>query len=451
MVRFLLSLAWLVASAGARSSCPGQTDEVRHSHTCPSADAPRGERSSSSTLGSLFIQTRHSISSSDIIRISDSGLESKDDLECCAPVTEWPDVDHGIACKDEFVTDPARAHCKALVLTAPHGNRCDKYCESFGHVCVEAAEEERENCRTKYVASCDQYIADTSDMLCSCMKPNAKAECTAKPTLPPQTPGAIGWRSKPGNQRVGGSHWCSTDVPDIDWSLKFQCPSRGLKVKVLTYNLFWWNLFNQNGGRHRKAGKLIERSGPYDVIGFQECDDVGRILRDARLDHTFTPIDGGNAIAMAYRTDTWEALNSGKGHVAEDSRQQYYGKRAVVWARLRHRSTGKVMFFLNHHGPLPVGTGGKCGGQATAYQILKLLAQKAQKDDLIIVTGDFNAGPGSDTIQALDEKMHRLYTGKTLGDVDHFFSNCAGESFKGGRNLGGGGSDHDALSAEFEF
>jgi len=86
---------------------------------------------------------------------------------CCSPFSLWPQVDNGITCDS----------CTALVLTEPYGGRCDQYCESFGHVCVAAAEEEDENCAVKYVAECDVVIAGTSDMLCTCHLPRATGSC----------------------------------------------------------------------------------------------------------------------------------------------------------------------------------------------------------------------------------------------------------------------------------
>jgi len=78
---------------------------------------------------------------------------------CCADFVDWPSIDNGVTCND----------CTALVLTAPYGGRCDAYCESFGHVCVEAAEEVSETCQVDYkAASCSVPISGTSDMLCSC-------------------------------------------------------------------------------------------------------------------------------------------------------------------------------------------------------------------------------------------------------------------------------------------
>merc|ERR1712060_432146 len=86
---------------------------------------------------------------------------------CCADFADWPSVDNGVTCSG----------CTALVLTAPYDNRCDTYCESFGHVCVGAAEEVSETCQVDYAAaSCSTPISGTSDMLCSCQLPTCAVE-----------------------------------------------------------------------------------------------------------------------------------------------------------------------------------------------------------------------------------------------------------------------------------
>merc|ERR1712032_1714275 len=77
----------------------------------------------------------------------------------CARFSQWPNVASGVTCN----------RCIALVKTAAYGGRCDAYCQSFGHRCVEAAEEQNNNCAVKYKAGCSQAITGTSDMLCACM------------------------------------------------------------------------------------------------------------------------------------------------------------------------------------------------------------------------------------------------------------------------------------------
>jgi len=262
----------------------------------------------------------------------------------------------------------------------------------------------------------------------------------------------LSWRTS--GQTSGDGQWCQASAPAADWSLK-RCSADGgqsREVKVLTYNLFWWNLFgsyfrNGNGG---SAGKLIAANGmgaPYDFMGFQECDDVGRVLADAGLEQEYAAVGGQHAVAIAYRTSEWRLLSQGMAEVAEDRPEQWWGTRGALWARFQHIVDGKTVLFVNHHGPLPVGTGGRCGKHATAWNILRTIATHGEEGDGIILVGDFNADAGTTTIQELEARLHRVFTGASFGGVDHIFSNCGESRVVVRRNLGNGGSDHDALDA----
>jgi endonuclease/exonuclease/phosphatase (EEP) superfamily protein YafD len=79
---------------------------------------------------------------------------------------------------------------------------------------------------------------------------------------------------------------------------------------------------------------------------------------------------------------------------------------------------------------------------------MRVIGETAEPNDDVILVGDFNSVTGSPTIQRLGERMHRVFSGNTHGGVDHIFSSCP--SVKETRNLGTGGSDHDALSALIE-
>merc|ERR1712085_241538 len=110
--------------------------------------------------------------------------------------------------------------------------------------------------------------------------------------------------------------WCKINVPAADWRLK-TCPGDGaLSVKMISYNLFWWNLFSRHDGGGKSAGKLIARTSGddlYDFMGFKECDDRDRVMGEAEssgLHADYATIDGGRAIAMAYLKTRWAKLAS---------------------------------------------------------------------------------------------------------------------------------------------
>jgi hypothetical protein len=150
-----------------------------------------------------------------------------------------------------------------------------------------------------------------------------------------------------------------------------------VKVKVLSYNLYWWHLFEVSKGNEGSAGKLISEASSdrmFDLMGFQECQDPGRVLYDAGFDKNYTFFQGPLQTCMAFKSDTWTLIKNGTAMVAEDGdwvRKNDWGKRTTIWMRLRHKATGRHVFFMNHHGPLPLHSGGMCGGLATAYNLLQ--------------------------------------------------------------------------------
>mmetsp|Transcript_13335 Transcript_13335/g.21913 ORF Transcript_13335/g.21913 Transcript_13335/m.21913 type:complete len:532 (-) Transcript_13335:101-1696(-) len=86
----------------------------------------------------------------------------------CQPVDQWPNVEKNCGSSRE---------CTALVKKAAEYDRiCDKYCESFGHVCTRAAEEDDETCDEHEELAefgCGEEVTgmnavSTSGMLCTC-------------------------------------------------------------------------------------------------------------------------------------------------------------------------------------------------------------------------------------------------------------------------------------------
>jgi len=263
---------------------------------------------------------------------------------------------------------------------------------------------------------------------------------------------------------VGGGHWCEVKVPKAEDVLNTCVKSDPkIQVKVLTYNLFWWHLFGVQKGNDGSAGKTIAKGAlidaeDFDLMGFQECENVWTVLEDGGLKEKYDAYQGNHSICIAYKKDVFFPLGVGQVDVAEDRQDQWYGRRAVQWFRLAHKASGRTVFFMNHHGPLPVDTGGVCGGPATAYNIVRVAKEHMEPDDAFILTGDFNSDSTSTEITTLNTLVHEVTHGTAFGGVDHIYSNCAGTGVKrsdgtdsviNAKNLGGGGSDHDALMAEF--
>lgn len=240
--------------------------------------------------------------------------------------------------------------------------------------------------------------------------------------------------------------WCAGAAPPRLWA-----PASGsapVDIKILSYNLFWWSLFRQRGGNGQSAGKLIKANmvPPFDVMGFQECEDFNQVLTPDLAGH-YRGITGEHAVCMAYNAKHWSLLSHGTGVVAEDMPTRYYGRRGAQWMRLEHSTTGLNLFFINHHGPLSVNSGGACGGEATANNLLQMMAKHAEEGDTIVLVGDFNANAGSTTIQSLWSHLVHAFVGTSFGGVDNIFSNVAARQIVATKVMGSGGSDHDAITA----
>jgi len=244
--------------------------------------------------------------------------------------------------------------------------------------------------------------------------------------------------------------WCdSLTAPEL-W--KPDSPSKPVQVKILSYNLYWWNLFRQQGGL--SAARLIQRTGekvPYDVMGLQECEDPAKVFGPAGLSDEYEAFNTSKATCMAYRNSTWTLLEGGEDEVAMDMRTEYYGHRSAQWMRLEHKATGMKLLFVNHHGPLSVNSGGACGGKSTAHNLIKVMAKRGRKGDTVVLVGDFNANAASQTVQDLWHHLTHVYNSKSFGGVDNIFSNAPRKAIIEAKELGSGGSDHHAISAVIEL
>jgi len=227
-----------------------------------------------------------------------------------------------------------------------------------------------------------------------------------------------------------------------------------LEVRVLSYNPEWWHVIEQLGGNGNSVAKVVSdaaRPRPFDFIGFQEFYDPWFGLTRPGFDASWLlkkylfirgEIGGPVGTVIGFRNDTWTLISRGQRFIAEDKKgNTYFGKRMAMWARFAHRVSGKTVFMMNHHGPLPSGTGGVCGGIATATNLLHIVAQNAKLGDAVIFVGDFNAVPGSQTVQMLSARLPHNFPG-----IDNVFTNLPASAVLSKGNLASGGSDHPGIT-----
>lgn len=247
--------------------------------------------------------------------------------------------------------------------------------------------------------------------------------------------------------------WCDEGPPPTPlWY-----PQRGnssIRVKVITYNLMWWSLFQKRHGNGNSAEKLLVANNfieSFDFMGFQECDNIAWMLTIAHMNDSYSWMQNNRSLCLAFRKADWRLLAKGEDTIAEDNPSQYFGKRDVIWMRLSHKITGKMVFLMNHHGPLPINSGGKCGGKMTASNIIRSIQSNAHYGDNVILLCDCNANHASDTMRTLRTYLYPIFDGNTTGGIDHIMSNVPQANLMCKSNAGSAGSDHDALVAAFSL
>ncbi|CAK9083266.1 Uncharacterized protein SCF082_LOCUS39536 [Durusdinium trenchii] len=220
---------------------------------------------------------------------------------------------------------------------------------------------------------------------------------------------------------------------------------------VVTYNLYWWCVSDETGRCPQYAGgkgfaqiyARLQQNGPFDLIGFQECDNVGQIVAGTSLTPNFkyfTP-PAGNDAPMAWNGEKFTAIEGpGVVWVARDK----YGDRHVNWVRLQVVGSSETILFANTHGPLDQ-CGGKPGG-TVATNYINAVNQHKKTKDVVIFTGDFNCGSNQDTIKQLSEAYQLDATDTSYNGADHIFSSSGfSVLWKGASD--GSPSDHQLLKA----
>lgn len=208
-------------------------------------------------------------------------------------------------------------------------------------------------------------------------------------------------------------------------------------LSVVTQNLFWWNLMNQRGGG--SFFDVFPGFGPFDVMMFQECDNVWQVRDRLGLSETHDVYSGAHAVALAWDRRRFSRIAEGANTVGED-KPGLWGDRVVSWVMLKESNTQKTYWVGSHHGPLPINTGGSTGSEQVARNIAEVI--ESSQADFVILGGDFNADKNSITVRTLVD-----LTGMTLHEsdwVDHVVSRGL-MGVPETKILRGTGSDHNGI------
>jgi len=228
--------------------------------------------------------------------------------------------------------------------------------------------------------------------------------------------------------------------------------------KVLTYNLYWWCMSGETnpGGQScpRYAGDKgfheiwanIMNYGPFDLVGFQECNDASKMFNGVGYGSTHSWKQGPADIGMGYDKTKFDPLGDySSRQVAVDQ----WGPRYIAWIRLKQKDGGATIFFANTHGPLPGPHGDVDGkhGHEIAQNYIKAVADNIQPGDALVVTGDFNALPKDAEIWDLNSTWTLAANDRTT-HFDHIYMKSATTKLIDWDDHNGAPSDHSILWAD---
>jgi len=206
-------------------------------------------------------------------------------------------------------------------------------------------------------------------------------------------------------------------------------------VTVVSYNLYWWNVRQNN--RWSELWSRIRGESPLDLIGFQECEDVADVVRHSGLsgfEYYLGPKP--NPAPLAWNAQVFSKIGGpGNKWIASDQ----WGNRHLNWVRLRHKSSGATVFFANTHGPL-----GNCG-TTVGNNWLSGVNENRQSGDTVVFTGDFNCGTGSPAMNILKGQLTVAYD----GGIDQILSDKGHKTSSGTGRREGSPSDHPLIKGSF--
>lgn len=216
-------------------------------------------------------------------------------------------------------------------------------------------------------------------------------------------------------------------------------------MHVVSYNLYWWCVSDEyrncpqfsSGKGFNMLYDKIKQNGPFDLIGFQECDNVAQIIGGIGLSSRFSYYAAPGDGPMAWDNQKYAKIGDpGQFWIAKDQ----YGDRFMNWVRLQVQGSSQTIFFANTHGPL-----NGCGSDLGNRYIEGINGNK-QPADTVVLTGDFNCGSSTAALTALAASFQNDATGDSFGGADHIFSSF-GVSVLSQGHVNGAPSDHSLLKA----
>jgi len=228
----------------------------------------------------------------------------------------------------------------------------------------------------------------------------------------------------------------------------------GAVVKVVSYNLYWWNAFGQN---RWSAGENVLRNirdvlRP-DAMGSQECEDANVVQQASGL---LTARNGVAGLCIFADSGVFTVTDTG---IRDLQAQGKWGPRYAAWARLTHKTSGRSFWHFNTHWCVHSGNGFTCTSQTRltgSRNMLSLIQEKAgvqggSTRDPVVITGDFNAFDGYINEGSLQNFVTNGFSLAKSNWVDFIFFSTPHFRVAGSGVGDPAGSDHPPVFAELEF
>ncbi|CAF1073963.1 unnamed protein product [Adineta ricciae] len=217
-------------------------------------------------------------------------------------------------------------------------------------------------------------------------------------------------------------------------------------LRVMTYNIRYDTVKdgkNQWSLRKNKLINLIRNRAP-DLFGVQEAlpnqiMDLQNALPAYRY-YGVGKIDGkmkGEFSAIFYRIDRFDLLNSGTFWLSKTPRipgskaWDAAGTRTCTWVQLRDRYTFQIFYHFNAH----FDSTGRTSRLESARLILSQTRAIVGSSTPIILTGDFNASPQSDSYRTFITNAI-LEDSKNISERSHCGPDSTFSTFTVGRQMG---------------
>ncbi len=224
-----------------------------------------------------------------------------------------------------------------------------------------------------------------------------------------------------------------TEIRVMAYNIRYDNPDDGINRwsnrKGRVANLFRFNepgIIGLQEALYHQLTWLNEQLDEYEWIG------VGRT--NGKMEGEFAPI--------LYNTERFKLLEDGNFWLSPTPQKPSKGwdaalPRICTWGRFRERSTDKVFLVFNTH----FDHRGKTAREESAKVILQKIGEISEDDTPVMLTGDFNAEPGSKPYSTITNKMEDAYHSSkiphygpqaTYMEEDGGFSVASG---KGGRRI----------------